>query len=312
MDKLERITNLILVLLDAREPLSLNIIAGRIAGYPESKDARRRAFERDKQELRELRIPLRSEPIPGPEQIGYKICPEEYYLPDLGLLEDEQVALNLALSTIQVNQIPTGQILTKLGDLGSKKQNPVAILSFEPSLSLIHEAIANGHSISFEYKNQKRVVIPYALIFNSGHWYITGLDRNKLAKRTFRLDRIVSLEELDEVVDKNLYDLLTAGSIEKKPWRMGSQDSIDVKILLDPLAVARSLHEIGEENIIEKKSNGWKVAQLEVSNKELFKSWILGLMGHAFVISPITLRQEIIEWLEQIVIAKDKANKYAN
>ncbi len=310
MDKLERITNLILVLLDAREPLSLSIIADRIGGYPESKDARKRAFERDKQELRKLKIPLRSKPIPGPEQIGYRIYPDEYYLPDLNLTQDEQVALNLALNTIQVDQIQVDQIMTKLGGLESKDQNPVAILSFEPNLSLIHEAISNKHPISFDYKNKKRIVIPYTLIFSAGHWYVTGLDKDKLAERTFRLDRIISLEELVEVVDENFYHFPIADAIEKKPWRMGSQDSIEVKILLDPLAMARSLHEIGEENIIEKKPNGWNVAKLEVSNKELFKSWILGLMGHAFIISPAELRQDIIQWLEQIIITKDRVNEY--
>lgn len=309
MDKLERITNLILVLLDASEPLSLNFIADRIAGYPDSKDARRRAFERDKQELRQLRIPLHSESISGPEQIGYRIYPHEYYLPDLGLLEDEQVALNLALNAVQVDKAPTGEILTKLGDLGYKDENPVAILSFEPTLSLIHEAISNKHSVSFDYKEQRRLVIPYALIFSSGRWYVTGLDKNKLSERTFRLDRITLLEELDDVAVDLPTSNLGVNSIEKKPWKMGSQDSIEVKILLDPLATARSLYEIGEENIVEKRSDGWNVAKMQVSNQELFKFWLLGLMNHAFVVSPKELRQEIIDWLEQMAIDKQEVVK---
>ena len=51
--KLERITDLIFALLDARQPISLNQLATDIPGYPQGHEARRQAFERDKRLLRD-------------------------------------------------------------------------------------------------------------------------------------------------------------------------------------------------------------------------------------------------------------------
>ena len=51
-DRLERMTNLVLVLLETPCPLSLREIASTVLGYPEGKEASRQAFERDKRALR--------------------------------------------------------------------------------------------------------------------------------------------------------------------------------------------------------------------------------------------------------------------
>ena len=84
-DRLERMTNLVLVLLETSRPLSLREIASSVVGYPAGKEASRQAFERDKRALRELGIPVSVEPLAGEEQLGYRIHPEDYYLPELHL-----------------------------------------------------------------------------------------------------------------------------------------------------------------------------------------------------------------------------------
>ena len=84
-DRLERMTNLVLVLLETQRPLSLREIASTVVGYPEGKEASRQAFERDKRALRDLGIPISVEPLAGEEQLGYRIRPEDYYLPELRL-----------------------------------------------------------------------------------------------------------------------------------------------------------------------------------------------------------------------------------
>ena len=62
-DRLERVTDLLLVLLDTNRPLSLREIAERVPGYPDGHDARRQAFERDKRLLRDEGVPVLAEPI---------------------------------------------------------------------------------------------------------------------------------------------------------------------------------------------------------------------------------------------------------
>ncbi len=58
-DPLERLTNLVALLLETRQPLTLEQIADALAGqYPEGAAARHGAFERDKAMLREGGVPL--------------------------------------------------------------------------------------------------------------------------------------------------------------------------------------------------------------------------------------------------------------
>ena len=56
VDRIERLTNLLALLLETAEPLSLVQIASELDGqYPDDDWARRAAFERDKSVLREHR-----------------------------------------------------------------------------------------------------------------------------------------------------------------------------------------------------------------------------------------------------------------
>ncbi len=108
LDRLERVTDLVLVLLNTRAPLTLDAIAHAVPGYPEEHGARRQAFERDKRLLRDEGIPVLTEPLAGSEQFGYRIDRDAFSLPDLGLEPDEQVALQLAVAGVHLGD-PSGR-----------------------------------------------------------------------------------------------------------------------------------------------------------------------------------------------------------
>src|SRR5829696_627606 len=58
MRKVERLVNLIALLLDTRRPLTLDQVAELVPGYDASGESLRRMFERDKEELRGLGVPV--------------------------------------------------------------------------------------------------------------------------------------------------------------------------------------------------------------------------------------------------------------
>ena len=65
-DRVERLTNLLALLLETREPLTLDVIAAELGGqYPDGHDARRASFERDKAALRDIGIEISSETLTG-------------------------------------------------------------------------------------------------------------------------------------------------------------------------------------------------------------------------------------------------------
>ena len=86
-DRLERLVNLTATLLETRRPLSLDELSERVEPrYPEELGSRRRQFERDKETLRELGIPIRVETVDGfGSEQAYRIHPDDYYLPELEL-----------------------------------------------------------------------------------------------------------------------------------------------------------------------------------------------------------------------------------
>src|SRR5579864_6997239 len=93
--KTERLLGLVVCLLSAGRYLTATQIRAAVPGYPDSFDAFKRMFERDKDELRELGIPLETG-VSGEEEIGYRISRQAYELPDIRLEPDEAAVLGLA------------------------------------------------------------------------------------------------------------------------------------------------------------------------------------------------------------------------
>ncbi|MBV8462313.1 MAG: WYL domain-containing protein, partial [Acidimicrobiales bacterium] len=197
LDRLERVTDLLLVLLDAARPLSLREIADRVPGYPDGRDARRQAFERDKALLRSEGVPVLTLPIEGEDQQGYRIEPDAYYLPDLDLDPDEQAALSVAVAGVHLGEPIGRRALAKLGvdgeSLGREPVVPLVELPSPdqlPALPVLFDAVRQRSLVTFGYRGSTRRLHPAALRFRSGRWYVVGFDDERAAARTFRVDRM--------------------------------------------------------------------------------------------------------------------------
>ena len=99
MHPLERLVNLVALLLESRTPLTFDQIRSKLSegyGHQDASSAKR-MFERDKEELRELGIPLETGSNSGTdEEIGYRISRQAYELPEIRLEPDEAAVLGLA------------------------------------------------------------------------------------------------------------------------------------------------------------------------------------------------------------------------
>ena len=93
--KAERLLDLVIALLNAPRFRTASWIRDHVAGYDDaaSDEAFSRMFERDKQELRDLGIPIQT---PGPGADGYRILPGEFVLPEMSFTPAEAAALALA------------------------------------------------------------------------------------------------------------------------------------------------------------------------------------------------------------------------
>jgi predicted DNA-binding transcriptional regulator YafY len=313
LDRLERVTDLLLVLLDTSHPLSLREIAHRVPGYPDTHEARRQAFERDKRLLRDEGVPVLVEPIGGEEQLGYRVDPDAYYLPDLGLEPDEQAALNLAVAGVHLGE-PTGRdALEKLGVSGEVTVGgdvaPLVVLPpivDLPALPSLFEAARRHALATFGYRGETRRVDVAAIRFRRGRWYAVGHDRDRGEARTFRVDRIEGAIELGEPSSGLADDVEVDAAFEREPWQFGGGEAVEVDVLVDGPEAARVAEELGTHAVVERRSGG-VVVRLAVTDEEALVSWVLGLLDHAEVLAPAETRTAVEARLEAMIAAQDGA-----
>jgi predicted DNA-binding transcriptional regulator YafY len=202
MRKVERLVNLIALLLDTRRPLTLDQVAELVPGYEASGESLRRMFERDKEELRGLGVPVERAPIDawGTEE-GYFIDPKAYGMPELDLAPDERAALALAARAWSGAARDPAAVagLAKLDlDPGAGPHALRADLhGANPLLTTLLEAVQGRKRIAFTYRPPgrdaaERQLDPYALVHQRGTWYVVGHDAARDALRSFRLSRIES------------------------------------------------------------------------------------------------------------------------
>jgi proteasome accessory factor B len=309
LDRLERVTDLLLVLLDAPRPLSLREIADRVPGYPDTHGARRQAFERDKRLLRDEGVPVLMEQIGGDDQVGYRIDPDSYYLPDLGLEAEEQAALNLAVAGVHLGE-PIGR--TALAKLGADAESPVRPTSTPlvdlrsvdglPALPLVFDAVRQRAVVRFDYRGEIRQVDVAGLRFRNGHWYVIGFDRDRGQARTFRVDRITGVPDLGEPGSARVpEDFDVAGTFARDPWQYGAGEAIEVDVLVDGAEAGRVVAELGEGAVSERRPFGAVVVRLSVTDPDALVLWVLDLLDHAEVLGPDSIRTMVIERLEATI-----------
>ncbi len=305
-DRLERVTDLLLVLLDTGRPLSLREIADRVPGYPEGHDARRQAFERDKRLLRDEGVPVLAESIESDDQVGYRVDPDAYYLPDLGLEPDEQAALNLAVAGVHLGEPIGREALSKLGVGGAwpGRSAPPPLVDLPlgdglPALPPLFEAVRTGAVVGFTYRGAVRSVDPAGIRFRGGHWYLVGRDRDRGEARTFRVDRIDDLPRVGPAGSGELPEgFAVEEQFSREPWTFGPGEAVEVDVAVDPAEAPRVVTELGPDAVVERSADGSVVVRLVVTDVEALVSWALDLLDHAEVLRPDVVRAAVVERLE--------------
>ena len=299
LDRLERLTDLVLVLLHARTPRTLEEIAAAVPGYPASHVARRQAFERDKRILRDEGIPVVTEPIDGPEQFGYRIDPDAFYLPELGLAPDEQAALHLAVAGVHLGDPSGRDALAKLGATGVAEARPVAQVDAPAALVALFDAVRSQAEVHFTYHGTDRSLAPSTLQFRAGRWYLVGWDRDRAAARTYRVDRIESLARPGPPGSGVVPEQAGAADAAFGPFG-DDEDAAPVNVRVDAVEGPRVVAEAGEAAISERGGDGSVLLTLGVTNFAVLRSWVLGLLDHAEIVGPPPARDAVVSWLEEI------------
>jgi proteasome accessory factor B len=306
MAKLERLLNLTAALLHTERPLTAEQIRERIPGYPDDLVAFRRAFSRDKEDLREMGVPITMEDtyVSDTPIDGYRIRKADYFLKDPDLEPDELAALHMAARAIQFDEGASSQALLKLGgltgqDTGDAEQ-PLAAVPGSPVLSDLFGALTDRRLVQFDYRDEVRHVEPQRIDFQRGRWYLTAWDLDRDAERNFRVDRMGDSLSLGEVGSATRRKVGTARWTQ--PWELGSDQPIVARVQIDADQAGSVPFEIGHEAVVERNDDGSVVVELSVTNEAAFVTFVLSFLDHAEVLSPPELRDAVTKWLDVVAL----------
>ena len=307
MDRLERLVNLVVALLDTERPLTREELRQRVGGYSEDNDNFHRNFERDKDLLRQMGIPVVAEGLganlPPEVATGYRIPRDLYELPDPGLDAEELMALSLAVSAVEFDGSAQGAATTALRKLAGPGQvgapPPVADVPSDERVSALFSAVTERRVVHFDYAGVARRVDPFRLSYRQGKWYLAGYDHGREGERLFRTDRMSGTVVVEDV----------AGAFERPqgmvagpppPWRLGEDEEIVVDLRVDASQAPWVSSLAGGGTVAQVSGEGPVYFQLPVTNRAAFRGFVLGLLDHAEVMGPPEVRDEMVYWLASL------------
>ena len=240
--KSERLLNLTIALLVSRRFVAREQLRGIVEGYAGLSDAAfQRTFERDKDELRSLGVPVEigHDEVFFDDEPGYRIRRSDFELPPVDLSHDERVVLGLAAEVFRDATLArsTQAAIAKLRAAGVEPEpGPMgfvtAVTAAEPGFTTVWDACLSRTAVSFDYREpgERRTVEPWRMLSRSGSWYVLGHDRGKDAPRMFKLSRMRS--EVRTVGEPRSYSPPPVGKLDRlsqaldPSGRSGERDAV--------------------------------------------------------------------------------------
>jgi proteasome accessory factor B len=296
----ERILNLLAFLLTTDRPVTADEVRHTVAGYDRDNDeAFRRMFERDKDLLRTLGVPLTTRATDAWEvETGYVVPSDEYGLLDPNLNDDERVALLLARQAVLMGGTAEAfEPLLKLGGLpalASPEPFAADLALDDDSISKVFEATTNRVLVTFTYRGTLRRVAPYGLVHRRGNWYVVGSETGTEEVKAFRLDRFESDVTMTSTSFARPADVKVSDAIPGAPWEAGGE-YVEAVVLFDAELAWWAERRMTDRATTESLANGGLRATIPVRNVDAFFAWMIDFADKAVIEGPADLRSRFVE-----------------
>ena len=275
-------------------------------------------FERDKDELREMGIPLETGTNSAlfEDEIGYRIPKDSYNLPEIRLERDEAAVLGVAARFWQqaVLASDASSALLKLksagievGDISQSGSSRGCAPRPAPSSRCCRRSATAARSRSATGKSGEvdpvqRRVEPWAIDSWRGHWYLAGYDRDRGADRMFRLDRIVGEVVLlaGHLTEPVPDDMDVHAKVADFAWKQNRNvGTARLRLKADTGFLLRRRATECEPELLDGEPTGWDV--LTVPRNTGMAGWLAEFGPDVQVLEPPELRASVIGRLRAAV-----------
>jgi len=305
----ERLLNLFIALSSTRVRMTKQQIRSTVYGYdkgtqgedPKADAAFERMFERDKEDLRRLGVPLQTvtDQAHG-NDIGYIIDASAASMPPIDLTPAELAVLSLASDYWRDAALGTDarQALIKVSS--RVQHEPVPELPFgaratgsRAALGVLAEALHERRTVRFDYASASsppstRTVDPWRIVISGGTEYLVGRDHTRDASRTFRVSRI--LGSVLTVGEPGAYEIPEQVSLEGISPRDAPRHKATVAVRPE------TGHGLRRNGTFVGTEGDWDLIEVEYLHLDSVRSEILALGGAAKAVSPPELVDVVIRF----------------
>lgn len=309
VDASERMLDLVIALSHTRHRMTKDDIRTKVNGYRDSAshEAFERMFERDKEHLRDLGIPIVTlTDAVHEDDIGYRIDTAAYTLPPIDLTPAQMGVLSVAAEVWQDSAFAASaqRGLTKLRAVagGTSTAAPGVALRMrapDPAMTDLLQAITERAPVRFTYRaaysgeTTVRTVEPWRVHARDRGWYLVGHDRDRDAQRSFRTSRIIGkVERVGE-----------PGSItipESRPPTPERVFRTPVRLAIRPESAAALRARGLVDSSMNTPSGVRDVVTLDVSDVENLADEVAGYGAAVVVLDPPELREAVLRRLRAV------------
>lgn len=319
----ERQTNLVVALMATEIGLTKQQILDNVSGYRQraeagaKADALEKMFERDKDDLRALGVPIETiGDAADPKDLRdarYRIPQAEYDLPaDIAFSPAELAVLRLAGSvwSAESASVDAQAGVRKIRALGIDGDEPIIgfaprITASEDAFEPLQDGIARSRVVVFDYLKpgeeapRRRRVRPLALVDYEARWHVYGIDVDVDGDRTFLLSRIVG----DVTVTRQSFDeTLRDGAGERALSGLEAVANAQ-RALLEVTPGTEAALRLGRR--AEPAAQGIHVSYVDL---HIFADELASYGPEVRVVEPAALRDAVIARLTAVIAAHEEGD----
>ncbi|ROR55873.1 proteasome accessory factor B [Luteococcus japonicus] len=312
--KSERIVNLTICLLSARRFLPKEQIREIVEGYNGLSDANfERTFERDKDELRAMGVPVETGHNEAffDDEPGYRIRRADFEFPPVEFTPAEATALGAAARVWQQASVAeqTVNALAKLRAAGVEPDTDrlaalePSVTAMEPAFEPIWRATLQRRRVRFTYRGKapERLLEPWSVTWRKGRWYVIGQDLTRGEPRMFKMGRITGIPVLEGEADSYQVPDVDLAELARRLEPSGPRSTA--------LVAVRE----GHAPTITRRSErvrtavalpvGFTVWRVPYASRQDLVGEVCAAGADALVVEPAALREMVLEQLRAVVAA---------